>query len=195
MVRTVRQADLAVLAEVLASSFHSQDGWMWWLYPVLKAGIYEDLRTRLHSRGPRYACLVAVKPTFKGQAISELIGRTTPTALSLLAGDLIVGTIEMNLKSPSFIQPWSTKYLYISNLAVKVDYRRRGVAQQLLQTCERIALDWGYRDLYLHVLVNNHQARRLYWKTGYRLHRIEGNPLTFLFGQPRQLLLHKRLDR
>lgn len=196
LVRTVRQADLAILADVLASSFHSQEGWMRWLYPVLKAGIYEDLRNRLHTRGAHYACLVAVKPTLQGQANPELVGRANPAALNLLAGrtDLIVGTVEISLKTPPLFQPWSTKYLYLSNLAVNVDYRRRGIAQQLLQRCERIALDWGFHDLYLHVLENNHQARRLYRKSGYRLQRIEVNPLTLLLGQPRQLFLHKRLD-
>lgn len=195
LIRTVRQADLTILAEVLASSFHSQKGWMRWLYPILKAGIYEDLRSRLHTRGPHYACLVAVKPTLGGQATSELVARANPMGLGLLAGraDSIVGTVEMNLKTPPLLQPWNTKYLYLSNLAVNADYRRRGVARQLLQTCERIALDWGFHDIYLHVLEDNQPARRLYWRAGYRLHRIEVNPFTLLLGQPRQLFLHKHL--
>lgn len=194
LIRTARQQDMAVLAEVLASSFHPQDGWMRWFYPVLKAGIYEDLKSRLHTRGAHYACLVAVKP-LKEQLAAELAERITPAAVSLLTGrgDLLAGSVELNLKTPSLLQPWNHKYLYISNLAVKTEYRRQGVAQQLLQTCDRIALDWGFRDLYLHVLENNHAARRLYAKAGYRLNRVENNPLTLLLGQPRQLFLHKRL--
>jgi ribosomal protein S18 acetylase RimI-like enzyme len=189
----VRQQDLASLAEVLASSFHAQEGWMRWVYPLLRAGIYEDLKSRFHSRSAHYACLVAVKPTLKGQAVAELASRATPAAVLLTnRGDALVGTVELSLKTP--LQPWNPKYLYLSNLAVTTDYRRQGIAQRLLHTCERIARDWGFTDLYLHVLENNHQARRLYWKAGYRVHRIEVNPFTLLLGQPRQLFLHKRLN-
>jgi ribosomal protein S18 acetylase RimI-like enzyme len=107
--------------------------------------------------------------------------------------DSLLGTVEISVKSPPLFQPWTAKYLYLSNLAVQEAYRRQGVALQLLQTCERIARDWGFRDLYLHVLENNHRAKRLYWKAGYRLQRIEINPLTVMLGQPRQLFLRKQL--
>ncbi|MBW4467599.1 MAG: GNAT family N-acetyltransferase [Pegethrix bostrychoides GSE-TBD4-15B] len=187
LIRTVRLADLVALSEVLASSFHSPDGWMRWLYPLLRTGIYEDLRSRMHSRGEHYVCLVAVSPGRKEPIVQS-------PALSLLSGsDTIVGSVEMNLKTPSLLQPWNQKYLYLSNLAVQADYRRQGVAQMLLQLCDRIALDWGFSDLYLHVLESNHAARRLYWKSGYRARRIETNPLSLMLGQSRQLLLHKRL--
>ncbi|MFM7425153.1 MAG: GNAT family N-acetyltransferase [Elainella sp.] len=195
LVRTVRQQDLPALAEVLASSFHGQEGWGRWLYPLLRAGIHEDLRSRLHTRGPHYACLVAINPCLRERILSEVSERATPTAASLLAGraDLLLGSVEMNLKAPPLLQPWSDKYLYLSNLAVRADYRRQGVAQELLRMCEQVALGWGFQDLYLHVLENNHPARRLYRKAGYRVQRIEVNPLSLLLGQSRQLFLHKRL--
>lgn len=168
---------------------------MRWLYPLLKVGIYEDLKSRMHTRTNHYACLVAVKPTLKGQASSELAGRLPPAVRGLMAGqaEALMGTVELSLKTPSLLHPWQQKYLYISNLAVKADCRRQGVALQLLQTCERIALDWGFANLYLHVLENNPQARRLYKRAGYRIQRIEVNPLNVLLGQPRQFFLHKRL--
>lgn len=195
LVRTVRQQDLTALSEVLASSFHAQDGWMGWLYPLLRAGIYEDLKSRLYTRGSHYACLVAV------QSPPQTPPRSQPLELrkrlasfnALSEFDLLLGTVEMSLKHPTLLQPWMPKYLYLSNLAVQEPYRRQGVALQLLRTCERIAQDWGFRDLYLHVLENNHRAKRLYWKAGYRLQRIEINPLTVMLGQPRQLFLRKQL--
>lgn len=196
LVRTVRQQDLPALAEVLASSFHSQEGWGRWIYPLLKAGIHEDLRSRLHTRGPHYACLVAINPAVRERMLAEIAERATPTAVNLLAGkaDLLLGSVEMNLKTPPLLQPWADKYLYLSNLAVRADYRRQGVAQELLRMCEQVALGWGFQDLYLHVLENNHPARRLYRKAGYRVQRIEVNPVTLLLGQSRQLFLHKRLQ-
>ncbi len=193
LIRSVRQPDLSALSEVLASSFHSQEGWMTWIYPLLKTGIYEDLRSRLHTRGPHYACLVAVKSTPKSMTTPELVSRFAPLNLLGESTEGLVGTVEMSLKNPHILQPWSSKYLYLSNLAVQSEYRRQGVASQLLRTCERIALDWGFRNLYLHVLENNHRAKRLYWKAGYRLQRIEVNPLTLVLGQPRQLFLRKQL--
>ena len=195
ILRTVRQADLAALSEVLASSFHHPEGWLRWLYPVLRTGIYEDLRSRMHSRGEHYACLVAVHPGFKAAVLKlDLQPDLQPEAISLLSSsDIVVGSIEMNLKQPSLLQPWHQKYLYLSNLAVQADYRRQGVAQMLLQLCDRTALDWGFNDLHLHVLESNHAARRLYWKAGYRVQRIETSPFSLLWGQPRQLFLHKRL--
>lgn len=193
-IRTVRRPDIPLLADMLVKSFHAEDSWMNWLYPLLKAGIHEDLKSRLHSRGPYFACLVAIQPRLRDSFTPELVGRTNAIALSLLAqSDSLIGTIELSVKTPSILQPWGKKYLYLSNLAVREDWRRQGVAQKLLQTCEKTAFDWGFRDLYLHVLENNHPARRLYWKAGYRLQRIEVHPLTLMLGKPRQLFLHKRL--
>jgi ribosomal protein S18 acetylase RimI-like enzyme len=165
---------------------------MGWLYPILRAGIYEDLKTRLQNRTRHYACLVAVKPGLRQSP--ELVSNPGLTRLAG-KGDVLMGTVELSLKTPPMIQPWRDKYLYLSNLAVKTEYRHRGVAQELLKTCERIALDWGFEDLYLHVLENNDAAQRLYWRAGYRMQRTEISPFSLLLGQPRQLFLHKRLRR
>jgi ribosomal protein S18 acetylase RimI-like enzyme len=191
-VRTVRQPDLLNLAELLARSFHSQAGVLGWLYPVLRVGIYEDLRTRLQTPKRYYACLVAVLPG------ETRLAETRPAKthqITAEAGDRIIGTVEISLRRPSLNPFCSDRYLYLSNLAVQEEYRRQGVAQQLLQTSERVASDWGFHDLYLHVLENNHQARRLYWKAGYRLKTIDANPLGWVLGRPRQLLLHKPLNQ
>ena len=168
---------------------------MRWVYPLLKAGIHEDLRSRLLTRGPHYACLAAVRTDAPSRITPAEVGRSPHAALGFVnqRDEVILGTVEVALKTPPLLQPWLSKYIYISNLAVKADCRRRGVAQRLLQTCERVALDWGFTDLYLHVLENNHTARRLYWKAGYRLQRIDVNPFSLMLGQPRQLFLRKQL--
>lgn len=181
-VRTVRHQDLQTVADVLASSFHSPEGALGWLYPLLRIGIYEDLRSRLYSRTHHYACLVAVL-------------RETDESLTLEKPDRPVGTVEISIRSRSLNPFLQSRYPYLSNLAVLAESRRRGVALQLLHTCERVAIDWGFQEIYLHVLENNHQARRLYWKAGYRLKAININPIGFVFGRPRQLLLYKRLTK
>jgi GNAT superfamily N-acetyltransferase len=176
-IRGAQVQDLSTLAEVLADSFHSRTGLMGWVYPMLRLGIYEDLRNRLRCASPHYVCLVAV----------------AGVAASAGAGEKLLGTVEIALRSPPSWQPRSSQYPYISNLAVSQSCRRQGVAKQLLLACERTALEWGFCDIYLHVLENNHQARQLYSKTGYQLHQVEPNYGGWLFGHPRRLFLHKRL--
>ncbi|MBF2073559.1 MAG: N-acetyltransferase [Synechococcales cyanobacterium C42_A2020_086] len=193
LVRTVRQHDLATLAEILASSFHHQEGVMKWLYPLLRAGIYEDLKTRLYAKPKHYACLVAVQPT-PTAAIERVAWQSSPAAWLQSGGrDHLLGTVELSLKTPPFCSPRSHGYLYISNLAVRAEYRRQGVGRQLLQACERIAADWGFSNLSLHVLENNEAARRLYAAMGYQVQRVDVNPVIWLLGRPRQLLLRKSL--
>lgn len=183
-IRAAQPGDLTVLAEILADSFHSQDGILGWAYPLLRLGISEDLRNRLNSTSPHHICLVAV----------DRAVRAATEGCSYSAGDELAGTLEMALRSTD---PWakpSSRYLYLSNLAVRPTHRRRGVAGQLLLNCERVALSWGFQDLYLHVLENNHQARQLYFKQGYRLHQVDSSWSAWLLGRPRQLFLHKHLS-
>ena len=183
-IRAAQTGDLTGLAEILADSFHSQDGILGWAYPLVRLGIYEDLRNRLGSTSPHHICLVAVELAVTAATKGYVYG----------AGDELAGTVEMALRS---IDPWaklSSRYLYLSNLAVRPTHRRRGVAGQLLINCERVALSWGFQDLYLHVLENNHQARQLYFNLGYRLHQVDSSWSSVLLGRPRQLFLHKHLS-
>lgn len=177
-IRAAHQSELGSLAEILADSFHPRTGIGRWLYPLLRLGIYEDLRIRLGSTSPNSVCLVAVAPA------------STQTGQK----EYLAGTVEIALRSNPSWQHRNAQYPYISNLAVRKSCRRRGVAGQLLLGCERTALDWGFQDLYLHVLENNYQARQLYLKTGYRLHQVDpiGRPCLLLL-RPRRLFLHKHL--
>lgn len=181
-IRAAQLKDLPDLTDILAESFHSRKGLMRWVYPILRLGIYEDLRNRLRNTSPDYVCLVAVSSAVTVEA-------KTPDS----AGEL-AGTVEMALKSTQGWQFCGTHpYLYLSNLAVRTECRRQGAAKRLLTACEQIALEWGFQDLYLHVLEDNYQARRLYLKVGYRLHRADPGWGSLLLGQPRRLFLRKRL--
>ena len=177
-IRAANLEDLTGIAEILADSFHSQQGMFGWAYPLLRLGIYEDLRTRMRSASAHHICLVAA------------------------AGDKLAGTVEMGLRSiehrasdgKANPKMGRSPYPYLSNLAVHPTQRRQGVAEQLLLSCERAAVTWGVQDLYLHVLENNHQARQLYFKVGYRLHQVDASWSAWLLKKPRQLLLHKHLS-
>lgn len=174
-VRPAQAVDLVSMAQILADSFHSSDGFWGWAKPLLRVGIYEDLKNRLRANLPHHICLVAFADATNSNDVN------------------LAGTIEMALRSNDV---WHNerRYLYLSNLAVRPTQRRQGVAQQLLLNCEQVAISWGFQDLYLHVLENNHQARQLYFKLGYRLHQVDAGWNAWL-GQPRQLFLHKSLLR
>ncbi|NJK50486.1 GNAT family N-acetyltransferase [Candidatus Gracilibacteria bacterium] len=176
IVRTVEARDITSLAETIAHSFHPPEGILCWFYPFLKMGIYEDLRSRLRSRSPHQKCLVAIK------IIRSVAGQV----------EEVVGTVEIGLRA-GVISGGSISY--ISNLAVSRVHRRQGVARKLLLRCEQIAHEWGCQDISLHVLENNHYAKKLYFSCGYQLHQLEFSLSSWLLKQPRRLLLHKKIDR
>lgn len=177
-IRTAQVQDLSQLAEILTDSFHHPTGIMRWAYPILRLGIYEDLRNRLRSNSEHYLCLVAISQD----------STTTDT------DEEIVGTVEISLRSPPSWQSQVSKYAYISNLAVSQSCRRQGVAQQLLLACDRTAQEWGFQELSLHVLENNHQARQLYLKTGYKLYQVEPiYGIWRLLKRPKRLFLQKKI--
>lgn len=177
-VRTAQQQDLAELTEVLSSSFHSTAGFGRWLAPILRLGIYEDLRQRLRSpASSNHIFLVAVASSSNG-----------PDAQMVIAG-----TIEITLRAVYTLYIRNSHYPYLSNLAVHAKFRRQGVAQRLLRACEAVVAERGFQDLFLHVIESNHPARQLYRKAGYQVQRTEPFWYCLLLRNPRKLLLRKRI--
>ncbi len=173
-IRAANSADLKAVAQIIAESFHSQNGFWGLVFPLLRLGIYEDLKHRLLLSSPHHICLVAVNTSVDG--IQQL-----------------VGTVEMGVRVSDIWTRDNRRFLYVSNLAVHPEYRRHGVASKLLISCEQVSQEWGFEDLYLHVLENNYQARQLYFKLGYKVHKVESDMNIFLFRQSRHILLHKHL--
>lgn len=183
-IRAAQLEDVSSIAEILADSFHSKEGMLGWAYPLLRLGIYEDVRNRLRTYSLHHTCLVAVNGIAKTDAQGKLHSN----------GENIVGTLEIAVRPTTL--PWGSNYLrypYLSNLAVRLSDRRQGVGVQLLLSCEQVVKDWGFHDIYLHVLENNYQARQLYFKLGYRLHQIDNSWSNRILGRPQQILLHKHL--
>ncbi len=177
VIRVAQPGDLTELVEVLSNSFYPQKGIGRWFFPILRMGMYEDLRQRLKSTSSGdYVCLVAISSP--GQSYAS-----------------IVGTVEVALRSNYPLPIRSSFYPYLSNLAVQREYRRQGVAQRLLRTCEEIVVERGFHDLYLHVLEDNHSAKRLYLKAGYEQKQADPLWCSWLLKQPRRVLLNKQLLR
>ena len=182
-IRAAGLDDLDRLADVLVDSFYSQLGWRRWIHPLLKIGIYEDLKQRLRSRSTHYTCLTAVRVAPQSAAHSVL----------KQIDEVIVGTVELSTRNSYLWRIRHPRQLYLSNLAVDANCRRQGVAQQLLSACEQVAFEWGFQELYLHVMEDNMEARRLYQKTGYRLYQSEYGLATWLWGKPKRLLMLKKM--
>lgn len=176
IIRTVEFKDLKGLTDVLTHSFHPRQGLWGWLYPIIKLGIYEDLRSRLRSSSTHYRCLVA----------SKVVHNVTTEV------EEIVGTAEIAIRASAIA---SAQLPYISNLAVSQVYRRQGIARKLLNGCEQVAREWGYQNISLHVLEDNHAAKQLYFSSGYQVHRIECSLSSWLFKHPRRLLLSKKVSQ
>lgn len=173
-IRAATPDDLTGISQIIAESFHAHDGFWGWAFPLLRLGIYEDLKHRLSSPAPHHLCLVAIETT----------AALNPT---------LVGTVELGVR---FNDSWVTtgrSFPYLSNLAVHPKYRRHGVASKLLTSCEKFSQEWGFEELYLHVLEDNDQARQLYLKLGYEVYKSESNWNKFLFRRARQILLQKHL--
>lgn len=157
-------SDLEPLAEVLTQVFYPPLGLQRWIYPIRKLSIREDLRLKLDSRDPYYCCLAAA------------------------VGFRVVGTAELSLRTMSH-----GRYPYLSNLAVLPQWRRQGVARQLLLSAEGVVQVWGYRNLYLHVSEDNLPAQQLYSQLRYTpIGRTSG--LWQWLGVSPQLLLCKWLS-
>lgn len=182
-IRAVREEEIHCVADIIARSFHFDRGWMAWFTPLFKLGIAEDLRHRLRSSVPTSAnphksqqqvCSIAVYPDLPQQQV--------------------IGTIEVGVRTTHYRYPAPYRYVYISNLAVGRDFRRRGVAQQLLKDCEQLAQSWGYSELHLHVMGDNERGRNLYEKLGYELVTTEYIWSILPWRRPERLFLCKQLQ-
>ena len=185
--RRAKLGDLQALTDLLTRSFHASNQ-PFWLQAILRFSIQEDLRQRLQNSPSSHACWVAIHRS-TGDDSNE-------------SGHL-VGTIEMGMRSPLTlgwplnIETWLSPnhtFLYISNLAVASSFRRKGIAKQLLQRCEKTAITWEQPDLYLHVLENNQAARNLYDLAGFGFERVDPSLESILFNRDRRQLWRKQLS-
>jgi ribosomal protein S18 acetylase RimI-like enzyme len=180
-IRAVREEEIHCVAEIITRSFHFDRGWMGWFTPLFKLGIAEDLRHRLRSnatsanpaKSHQQVCSIAVYPD-RGQM-------------------RVIGTIEVGVRINNYRQHTPQRYVYISNLAVSRDFRRRGVASELITSCEQLTKTWGYAKIHLHVMANNERGRNLYQKLGYEIVSSEFVWSILPWHRPERLFLRKNL--
>ncbi len=64
---------------------------------------------------------------------------------------------------------WAGPELHITNIAVRKDYQRQGIARNLMTKIEETGKNRGCRYAYLEVRINNEAAINLYKKIGYKI--------------------------
>ncbi|XP_010509081.2 PREDICTED: uncharacterized protein LOC104785546 isoform X2 [Camelina sativa] len=130
--------------------------------------------------GCRRTCLVAVIGSSADEAIcfgSEdfKIG-AFDAKISLnkgyVAGILTVDTVADYLPRKGPLRQRRTGIAYISNVAVRENFRRKGIAKRLVWKAEALAKNWGCRAIGLHCELNNLGATKLYKDQGFRCIKI-----------------------
>jgi ribosomal protein S18 acetylase RimI-like enzyme len=120
--------------------------------------ILDKLRSRIDSGA---VCLIAQR---------NFTGEVSPAG-NLYFGN-ILGTVEFSASDfihTPFENVGHERKLYVADLAVRQDARRRGIASKLLKIIEDYAVKYSYGSIYLHVEVNNSEALKLYTRNGYTL--------------------------
>jgi ribosomal protein S18 acetylase RimI-like enzyme len=161
--------DLPDLTTLLTVGFHQYLGPVNPLYWFMRASISADLHWRLHRPRPQYTCWLA-------EIESELGQRQ------------VVGVAELEIRRD---WPWQPTIVYVFNLTVHPQWRRRGIATALLNTCEARTQTWGFSSLQLHVLASNQKAQHLYEKLGYVQQGVERGWDYWLMGSSPRLFLVK----
>ncbi|XP_044507465.1 uncharacterized protein LOC123226947 [Mangifera indica] len=126
--------------------------------------------------GCRRICLVAVvsgsvdQPFFLGSEDFKIGGLDGIFSLNrgCVAGILTVDTVADFLPRKGPLRQRRTGIAYISNVAVREKFRRKGIAKRLIAKAEAKARSWGCRAIALHCDLNNPGAIKLYKGQGFK---------------------------
>lgn len=89
-----------------------------------------------------------------------------------VTGILTVDTVADFLPRKGPLRQRRTGIAYISNVAVRDKYRRKGIAKRLIAKAEAQARGWGCRAISLHCDLNNPGALKLYKGQGFRCIKV-----------------------
>ncbi|XP_010558555.1 PREDICTED: uncharacterized protein LOC104827063 isoform X2 [Tarenaya hassleriana] len=89
-----------------------------------------------------------------------------------VAGILTVDTVADFLPRKGPLRQRRAGIAYISNVAVRERFRRKGIAKRLILKAEALAMTWGCRAVALHCDLNNQGATKLYKEQGFRCIKV-----------------------
>lgn len=182
-VRDAHDAELYAVADVRCEAFyaHAADAYF---YPLRRREMHAALAERV-AAGAR--CLVAADAA-------------PPQEWAPLAagGPLVVASLDVTLHAAAGARvPFGSRAppgarLYVSSMAVRRAWRRRGLARRLLESVEDLARTLDVGTVYLHVDASNAAAVRLYASAGFEhadaAHRAPPTWLSFLAKREHTLL-------
>ncbi|CAK9169610.1 unnamed protein product [Ilex paraguariensis] len=130
--------------------------------------------------GCRRTCLVAVIGSsdedtfFCGSEDFKILGFDAKFRLNkgYVAGILTVDTVADFLPRKGPLRQRRTGIAYISNVAVRERFRRKGIAKKLIAKAEAQAQSWGCRAIALHCDLSNPGAVKLYKGQGFKSIRV-----------------------
>ncbi|XAR72116.1 Aminoglycoside N(6')-acetyltransferase [Bertholletia excelsa] len=130
--------------------------------------------------GCRRTCLVAVigssvdNTFFLGNEDFKIGGLDGRFSLNKghVAGILTVDTVADFLPRKGPLRQRRTGIAYISNVAVRERFRRKGIAKRLVAKAEAQARSWGCRAIALHCDLKNPGATKLYIGQGFKCIKV-----------------------
>ncbi|XP_071724640.1 GCN5-related N-acetyltransferase 4, chloroplastic [Rutidosis leptorrhynchoides] len=89
-----------------------------------------------------------------------------------VTGILTVDTVADFLPRKGPLRQKRSGIAYISNVAVRDNFRRKGIAKRLVAKAEAQARSWGCRSIALHCDLNNPAAVKLYKSQGFKCIKV-----------------------
>mmetsp|Transcript_24710 Transcript_24710/g.49149 ORF Transcript_24710/g.49149 Transcript_24710/m.49149 type:complete len:304 (+) Transcript_24710:90-1001(+) len=140
IIREAFYSDLPFAAHILVDGFYTRSI----LNHAHRLGELSRLQNNFPYSHPNHKMFVAIDPNDKGR---------------------IIGFCDVDARPPR-IKPAAPRP-YLSDLAVRSDWKRRGVATALVRRCEECAGVWDMKNLYLRVESSNTRALDMYEGFGY----------------------------
>ncbi|KAJ6322961.1 hypothetical protein OIU77_012734 [Salix suchowensis] len=175
VVREARLEDCWEVAETHCSSFFPE-----YSFPLDFVLRVDRLAAMLSGfsipNGCRRTCLVAVTGSsvnqtfYIGSEDFKIGGFDGKFSLNrgYVTGILTVDTVADFLPRKGPLRQRRTGIAYISNVAVRERFRRKGIAKRLIAKAEAQARSWGCRSVALHCDLNNPGATKLYKEQGFK---------------------------
>lgn len=167
-IRLAAEPELYTVADIRCEAFYGAPSDAHY-YPVRRREIYMAMRDRVES-GNR--CLVVVDSDPPEEW----------TTFANERGELVVGSVDVSLHGAATgkrrrFEPATDgegRKVYVSSMAVRREWQRRGLAQRLLACVDDMARQFGVKDVFLHVEWENEPAVHVYNKSGFSCVGTEG---------------------
>lgn len=162
-VRMAEDRELYTVADIRCDAFYGYPKDPYY-YPVRRREIYMAMRDRIDA-GNKCLVVVDTQPPEDWESFAN-------------NGELVVGSLDVSLHTASSGRrcrfgsgrvetEQDGRRIYISSMAVRDEWQRRGLAQRLLRHVDVTARLHGINDIFLHVEWENAPAVHVYLKSGF----------------------------